>query len=163
MVGMPFAKLVKDNPYIYDILTQALADLNGRIQELQITIPELERTFDVLISSIDDSLGNMTGWLIQFNDISEQKQFEANLETTRKTHEEILGTLTDSYFEVDLTGILTYANNALVANLGHRNVQDVVGKNFRHFIHRNSVRDVFDKFRILYETKQPIKSFEYYL
>jgi len=159
--GKPFHKIVKGNPTVTKGVTAALTSSAYHDQELQVTISETGRTFDVLISRIDDNLGNITGWLIQFSDISQRKQVEANLATAQRTFETVLDTLQDSYFEADQQGYLTYANDALCNNLEYPQKQDVIGKHFRHFVDRNSFKMFFQKFKLVYENKIASEPFQY--
>ena len=158
-------KSLKENlKGIPSITKPILAALNVPIQgdqELQVSVPETGRTFDVIISRIDDNLGNITGWLIQLSDISQRKRVEANLVTAQRTFETVLDTLHDSYFEADEQGYMTYANDALCKNLEYPQKEDVIGKHFRHFVDRNSFRTFFKNFKMVFETKTVTEPFQY--
>jgi len=160
--GDSLAALVEKNREVALVVNDALDSSVQSDKELQVTLPDTQRTFDVHVSHIGDGMDGTTGWLIQFSDISEQKQVEANLDETRRVYENVLDTLQDSYFEADPSGIITYANKAFVENLGFNEAQDVLGKHFRNFTDRKSVREIFEKFKTLYETKTPLTPFEYY-
>ncbi len=159
--GASLSELAKRNSVIAWTVSEALNDAMQDDQELQIAFPETHRTFDVHISHIGDQLGNTTGWLIQFKDVSEQKQAEEGMVTAQKTLKAILNTLPDSFFEADPNGVITYANRAFITNLGFSTWEDVQGQNFRKFTDHNSVREIFEKFKLLYETKKPLEPFEY--
>jgi len=159
--GDSLAALVEKNRDVALVVNEAL---NSSVQEdrhLQIAFPSTHRTFDVHISHIGDSLDNTTGWLIQFNDISGEKLAKENVIATQKTMKAVLDTLQDSFFEADPNGVITYANRAFITNLGFTHWEEVQGKNFRNFTDRKSVREIFEKFKLLYETKQPLESFQY--
>jgi len=85
---------------------------------------------------------------------------ETTSEQTRKTLLSVLDTLQDSYFESDLAGVITYANQALCDNLG-LSKDEVIGKHFRHFTIRKSIREIFQKFNQVIETKTPLEPFKY--
>ena len=159
-IGRPFAEVVRGKPKITALLLSALDMPPAKASDLQVTIPETGRSLDVLLSRIEDDLGNMTGWLLQFSDISEKKQAEAELASTRETLESMLDTLQDSYFEADPNGIITYANQAFCGRVGFSK-EEVVGKHFRHFTDRRSIRDIFLKFQMVIETKTPLEPFRY--
>ncbi|PWB72258.1 MAG: hypothetical protein C3F07_12320 [Anaerolineales bacterium] len=147
-----------------DIALTLNAALNASLQEektLQVDFPATDRTFDVLVSHIGNGEDKTTGWLIQFTDISEKKRAEEGLVATQRTMKMVLDTLQDSFFEADENGTIIYANRAFIRNLGFSRWEDVQGKNFRKFTDPESVRDIFEKFKLLYETKQPLESFEY--
>ncbi|MEP7135046.1 MAG: PAS domain S-box protein [Chloroflexota bacterium] len=159
--GASLSELAKRNSVLAWTASEALNDAVQDDQEMQVAFPETHRTFDVHISHIGDQLGNTTGWLIQFNDVSEQKQAEEGMVAAQKTLKAILNTLPDSFFEADPDGIITYANRAFIKNLGFSAWEDVQGQNFRKFTDQKAVRDIFEKFKLLYETKQPLEPFEY--
>ncbi len=159
--GNSLLELIKRNSEIAATVNEALGKALQGDQELQIAFPETRRTFDVNISQVGDQTGNITGWLIQFSDVSEQKQAEEGMVTAQKTLKAILNTLPDSFFEADPNGIITYANRAFIKNLGFSTWEDVQGQNFRKFTDHKAVREIFEKFKILYDTKQSLEPFEY--
>jgi len=169
MLGLPagvqpgdsLVALAKRNPEIGIRVNGALQASVKRDQEFQITFPETHRIFNVHVAHIGDQLGNTTGWLIQFDDISEKKRAEEGLITAQKDLKAILNTLPDSFFEADPGGIITYANRAFITNLGFSKWEDVQGQSFRKFTDSKSVRDIYEKFKLLYETKQSLEPFEY--
>ena len=169
MLGLPaqtypgdsLADLIKGNPEIARLVSEALDESLHADQELQIAFPETKRVFDAHISHISNNFGNITGWLIQFSDISEKKIAEESLATAQKTLKAILNTLPDSFFEADPQGTIMYANRAFITNLGFSRWEDVQGQNFRKFTDHESVSGIFGKFKLLYETKQPLEPFEY--
>ena len=158
-IGESFPNVIGGNPAIAEAVLPSLdSPPNGF--SIQITLPETGRSLDVMLSQIEDGSGIMTGWLVQFSDISEKKQAEADLASARETLESVLDTLPDSYFESDLAGFLTYGNQALSNNLGFSK-EEVIGKHFRHFTIRKSVREIFQKFNQVIETKTSLEPFKY--
>ena len=169
MLGLPaqtypgdsLSDLIKGNPEIARMVSEALNKSLHGDQELQIRFPQTKRVFDIHISHISNNFGNTTGWLIQFSDISEKKQVEANLISAQKTLKSVLDTLQDSFFEADQNGIISYANRALIAKLGFSRWEDVQGRNFRNFTDPNAADGIFEKFKLVYEEKQSLEPFEY--
>ena len=159
--GDSLMALVEKNMDVALVINEALDSSLQEDRTLQVAFPATQRTLDVYISHIGDSMDNTTGWLIQFSDISEKKKVEENLVATQKTMKIVLDTLQDSFFEADPNGIITYANRAFIKNLGFKRWEDVQGKNFRKFTDRKSVRGILKKFQLLYETKRPLEPFEY--
>ena len=159
--GDSLSALVEENREVALVVNEALESSMQEDREIQVAFPETQRTFDVHISHLTDKLGNTTGWLIQFNDISEKMKAEEGLVATQKTMKIVLDTLQDSFFEADANGTIIYANRAFIRNLGFTRWEDVQGKNFRNFTDRKSVREIYEKFKKLYETKRPLEPFEY--
>lgn len=160
--GDSLSALVEKNREVALIVNNALDASVQEDKELQVAFPDTGRTFDVHISHLTDKPGNTTGWLIQFNDISEKMRAEEGLVATQRTMKIVLDTLQDSFFEADPNGTILYANKAFIRNLGFDRWEDVQGKNFRNFTDRRSVREIYEKFKTLYETKQPLEPFEYH-
>ncbi|HKJ38525.1 MAG TPA: PAS domain S-box protein, partial [Anaerolineales bacterium] len=159
--GDSLETLVEKNMDVALVVNEALDSSMLGDKEIQVAFPATHRTFDVHISHINDSLDNTTGWLIQFNDVSSEKLAEENVVAAQKTMKMILDTLQDSFFEADRDGVITYANKAFIRNLGFTQWEEVQGKNFRKFTDRTSVRYIFEKFKMLYKTKQALEPFEY--
>jgi len=158
--GDSLTALVEKNMDVALIVNKALDSSLPGDGSFQIDFPPTNRAFDVHISLVGDSLDNTTGWLIQFNDISEKKKAEESLVATQKTMKMVLDTLQDSFFEADRHGVITYANRSFITNLGFTRWEDVQGRNFRNFTDRKSVREILKKFQLLYETKRPLEPFE---
>jgi len=159
-IGMSFSNVIKGNPVIAESVLPTLDNPLDNDSELQITLPEMGKSFEALLSRIEDDLGNMTGWLVQFSDISEKKQAEESLATARETFESILDSLPDSYFEADLTGIITYANLAFCDSISFSQ-EEVIGKHFRHFTIRKTIREIYQKFQLVIETRTSLEPFRY--
>ena len=160
-VGDSLMKLVEDNMNVALVVNEALDTSLHEDRTLQVEFPATQRTFDVHVSHIGDGADKTTGWLIQFNDISEKRKVEENLVATQATMKTILNTLQDSFFEADSNGVITYANRAFISNLGFTRWEEVQGKHFRNFTDRRNVREIFEKFKLLYKTKKSLEPFEY--
>lgn len=101
------------------------------------------------------------GYLVFYNDISERLTAETEREQTHASFRGVLDSLQDPYFEADKTGLITYANLGFVNTVGHASRDDVIGTHFRHFTIRSGIRDVYQNFKLVYETKRPAPPFEY--
>jgi len=159
--GESLTTLVDKNRLMAEAVNEAMEESIIKDQNLQIAFPDTKRTFDVHVVHLGDEL-NTTGWLIQFSDISGQKQTEDSLAATQSTLDSILNTLEDAYFEADINGVITYANRSFYRRLGYESADEVVGQHFRNFTDRQSVREIFGKFRQMYDLKKPLEPFEYY-
>jgi len=102
------------------------------------------------------------GYMVFYNDISERLKAKVERDQTHATYRAVLDTLQDPYFEADQSGKILFANNAYFKNLGYAGKEDIIGKNFRHFTDRKTVRTVFERFQMLFQTKKPIEPFDYY-
>lgn len=100
------------------------------------------------------------GHLIFYIDISERLRAEARLAATTSAHRAVLETLSDSYFEADHAGFLTYVNQPFLEATKYRHKDDVIGKHFRHLVARSSRIKFLTEFKNLYASNKPIRPFD---
>jgi phosphoserine phosphatase RsbU/P len=160
LVNEPIADALCDQPELVGQLVALINAYSSNGQEVQITIPQINRIFGVFVSRIGDAGSDTSGWIIQFSDVTERKQAEANLENARRTLESVLDSLQEGYFEADPVGVITYANKTFVNHLGSSR-QEVFGKHFRHFTDRGSIREIFQIFAAVIDSKEPSEMFRY--
>lgn len=156
-----FSELVKETPVFAEKTLEALENHPEDVPGLEFFNSETGYSIEIQCSRIEDNLGNLTGWLIQLNDISEKTRAEENLATTRETLETVLDTLQDSYFEANPDGVITYGNQAFVNTIGYSSKEELIGKHFRKISSRKSIRSVYENFGKIYETNQPIDPFDF--
>jgi len=138
----------------YGLVIGVLSILVGSLHYLFGSLPDpIQITFTIA--------GVAFAWVI-FSEVSPVSQTETNQEKTRKIYHAILDSLQGSYFEADPQGVITYANLAFAQELGGTDKADVIGKHFRFLTDRIAVREIYGHFKLLYNTKLPIKPFEYH-
>ncbi len=86
---------------------------------------------------------------------------QAKINQARETYLSVLDTLQDAYFEADARGYITFVNDAFCKHLGNINKAEVMGKHFRHFTDRNFVTVIFNSFKQVFQTKEPLPAFRY--
>ncbi|HET9493768.1 MAG TPA: SpoIIE family protein phosphatase [Chloroflexia bacterium] len=93
----------------------------------------------------------------------ERARFERELDDLRQTErmlhyseEKTLALLEniDAYFEVDLTGHLTYVNGPFCEAVQYSR-EEVLGRHYRHYNDRRFIRKVFEAFNTVYRTGEP--------
>lgn len=65
----------------------------------------------------------------------------------------ILNSLDGAYFEVDLKGIMIYANEAFLRK-SEISLEQMVGKHYRHMVDPRQVTDIYKTFNVVYRTKE---------
>ncbi len=85
---------------------------------------------------------------------------EKSIYRSQETLQSILDTLQDGYFEADLTGVITYVNLAFSKSLGFSK-EEVIGKHFRHFTDRKSIREIYQQFGQVIEKRKPLGTIRY--
>ena len=110
------------------------------------------RILDIRSYPVKRENGTVKGVLETISDITEQVQAEEALRLSEDRHREILTILQESYYEVDLTGTITFCNDAACQLLGYK-PGELVGRSFRHLVKKPHT--VFRAFYNVYSTGQP--------
>lgn len=110
------------------------------------------------VSPIRDADNKIIGFRGLSRDLSDKKKAEEALRQSEEKYRTILETMIESYFEVDLSGDITFFNDALAKTLGYEK-DELVGLNFRHYVgtHLKVVR----VFRKVFKSGQPVTGVEW--
>ena len=92
-----------------------------------------------------------------FMDITEHKQSEEALRWSEERYRTILEEMQDDYFEVDLAGNFTFVNEANARQLGYPR-EELIGMDYRVYIHPDDVENVYKTFNQVYREGQPIRA-----
>jgi PAS domain S-box-containing protein len=88
-------------------------------------------------------------------DITERKRAEEVLRESEARYRTILENIQDGYFEVDLAGNCTFANEARCQSLGYTK-EELIGMNNRQFVEKETSKKVFEVFNRVYRTGEPV-------
>jgi PAS domain S-box-containing protein len=91
-------------------------------------------------------------------DISERKQAEETLKQSEERYRTILEEMGDGYFESDLAGNLTFANDALCNLFGYSR-EELIGMNYRTLTPEEDVKPLFEAYNHVYRTGEPLRDF----
>jgi diguanylate cyclase (GGDEF)-like protein/PAS domain S-box-containing protein len=92
-----------------------------------------------------------------FMDITERKQSEQALAKSEQRYRTIMDEMRDDYYEVDLAGNFTFANDTWCRSLGYA-LEDLIGVNYRVTTARDEIEKIYKAFNQIYVTGQPNKS-----
>lgn len=118
------------------------------------------RIHEMNASLLRDTLGQPMGFRVMVWDLTESKREEDVLRKREERYRNILDSMVEAYFEVDLKGNLTFFNSAAVKRLGYSN-EEMMGMNFHQFVDDENARKVFDAFHKVFLTGKTIKAFEW--
>jgi PAS domain S-box-containing protein len=89
----------------------------------------------------------------------ERKMNEEALHESEAKHRDILDSIIEGYYEVDLRGNMTFFNSALCRILGY-DEKELMEMNNRVYMNKESHRTVFKAFNHVYSTGEKVKAFE---
>jgi PAS domain S-box-containing protein len=104
--------------------------------------------------------GKEIGFLISAVDVTERKKAEEALKHSEERYRTILEEMEDGYFEVDLAGNFTFANDANCHQLGYFR-EELIGMNYRAIIASDDSKNVYKAFNQVYREGQPIRAFNF--
>jgi len=114
----------------------------------------------VEISSCSITYRGQPASLGYLRDISDRKQIEEKLRRSEEKHRNILENIQDGYFEVDLSGTLTFVNDALCRIVGVPREQ-LFGMNNRAYTNEEEAKRLYQLFSGIYRTGEPVKGFAF--
>jgi len=88
------------------------------------------------------------------SEIIDRVHAEGALYESDKKYRDILNSMEDGYYEVDLAGNLTFVNPALCRHLGYSQ-EELIGMNNRQFMTETTAEKVFQAFNEVYRTGKP--------
>jgi len=93
-------------------------------------------------------------------EVGEYKQKEKVMQGREEKYSMILESIEDGYFEVDLSGNLTFCNDALVQISGYSR-DELMGMNNREYTNPEMAKKMYQVFSRVYETGKPVKVMDY--
>ncbi len=109
-------------------------------------------------------LRNKQGEIVAFrgvrHDVTERRRMEEDLRQSEERYRTVLDEMEDSYFEVDLSGHITFANESTCRNL-RLSREELMGASYKTFSAEKSIDDVYKAFNKVYRTGKPVKSFSW--
>jgi len=94
-----------------------------------------------------------------FMDITERKKIEEAMHQSEERYRNILESIQEGYFELDLAGNYTFVNEANCRFLGYTK-EELVGMNYRQHTDEENAKKLYQPYRELYRTGKPIETLE---
>jgi diguanylate cyclase (GGDEF)-like protein/PAS domain S-box-containing protein len=109
-------------------------------------------------------LRNGNGEIIGFRgigrDVTERTQIEEALRLSGERYRTTLEEIDEGYYEVDLAGNFTFTNDAACRQFGYSR-KELIGLNYRAYVPKEDVKNVFRAWNKVYRTGEPVKSFPF--
>jgi diguanylate cyclase (GGDEF)-like protein/PAS domain S-box-containing protein len=102
--------------------------------------------------------GEIVGFRGIGRDVTERVQMEEALNRSGERYRTILEEIDEGYWEVDLEGNFTFANDAACHQFGYSR-QEIIGTNYRAYVPKQDLKSVYRIWHKVYRTGEPIKSF----
>ncbi len=109
-----------------------------------------------------DSKGNVILYYSAGEDISERKLTEEALKQSKEKYENILESIDDGYFEVDIAGNFTFFNDSMCKMVGY-DKNELMGMNNRKYMDEETAKKVFKVFNKVYQTDISAKALDWKL
>ncbi len=93
-------------------------------------------------------------------EVEERLRIEEALRKGEEKYRNILESIEDGYFEVDLAGNFTFFNPSICSFLGYPEAE-IMGLNYRSYMDSENAKKVFQTFNAVYKTRIPSKSLEW--
>jgi PAS domain S-box-containing protein len=143
---------------VKDHVDQCLAGKQVRYQAW-FNYPTLGRRFvDVSYHPFLDVDGIMAGVFAEVRDITDLQITREALRQSEERYRTVLEEMEESYYEVDLTGNLTFVNDALCRQLGYSR-EELKGMNYQIITTPDDAKNIYKTFNQSYITGQPIRAF----
>jgi len=93
-------------------------------------------------------------------DITERIRAEEALRRSEQNYRNIIETIQEAYYEVDLKGSFTFFNPSVYKNLGY-STEELTGVNFRDYMDDSDAAKVFEAYHQVYATGEPVTAIEF--
>jgi diguanylate cyclase (GGDEF)-like protein/PAS domain S-box-containing protein len=93
-------------------------------------------------------------------DVTEHVQMEEALKRSEERYRAILEEIEEGYYEVDLAGNFTFANDAACCQFGYSR-EELMGMNYRAYVPKDDAKNVYKTWNKVYRTGEPVKSFPF--
>ncbi len=103
------------------------------------------------VTTRKDHDGNIIGYRGTIKDITERKRVEEALRQSEEKYRNILESIEEGYYEVDLTGNFTFLNPSACRIHGYPK-EELLGMNDRQYTDKENARRVFQAFNKVYRT-----------
>ena len=138
---------------------------DGRINHYQTEKRYLKKNGDTLLgivraTAIKDNDGHLQYWLGLIEDTTEQKAAREALKQSGRRYRNILESIKEGYFEVDLKGTFTFFNDQVCEIIGYPR-RELMGMNNRQYTTPATAQKMFQLFNQVFKTGEPAKIAKY--
>jgi len=118
------------------------------------------RIIEMSISPLKDSTGEVTGFRGISRDITERKKYEKEIKESELKYQNILETMEEGYYEMDLAGNFAFVNMAELKLLGC-SYDEAIGMNYREYSTPDEANKIQKVYNEVFKTGKPAKRIDY--
>jgi PAS domain S-box-containing protein len=119
-----------------------------------------KRHVDTSISLVTDAKAHPIGFRGIVRDVTEAKRTEDELRKSEEKYRNILESIEEGYYEVDLKGNFTFFNDSFRKMIGYKK-DELLGANYRTFTDQELAKSIYKDFNEVFNTQKPVKGFEW--
>lgn len=120
-----------------------------------------KKYLDTSISAVKDEAGQIVAFRGVVRDRTERKKAEEELQRSEEKYRNILETIREGYFEVDLAGNFTFFNDSICRMSGFYR-DELMGMNYsRLSANDETTRQVYQTFNRVYKTERPSEGYDW--
>jgi diguanylate cyclase (GGDEF)-like protein/PAS domain S-box-containing protein len=108
---------------------------------------------------IRNEKGEIVGFSGVGRDVTERIRMQEALRKSEERYRTIMDETNDDYYETDLVGNYTFVNDAMCRSTGYT-TEELIGKKYSLTTVSDDVKKIYEVFRQVYLTGQPIKGFK---
>ncbi len=116
--------------------------------------------YELSVTPIKDTKGQMTGFRCISRDITERIKMESELRLSEERYRTIIDEMEEWYFESDANGHLLFFNEAIARALGRR-PHELAGAHFRDLMAPEEADKIYNAFHRVYVTAEPVRNVPY--
>ncbi len=141
-------------------------ELYSRKEFLQAQLLETERKKVKNANlELENKVEQRTGQLLKANkflkqEISERNRAEEHLRESEEKYRSILESMEEGYYEFDISGCLTFFNDAFYTIIGYSR-EELMAASYRKFTAPKYVKSVFRAFNNVYVSQKPSRDFDW--
>jgi len=133
----------------------------ARVPDYEVTLKGGGRKIvDMSAYLMRDSKGTPTGFFGLDRDVTERIQMEEALRKSEERYKTILETIEDGYYEVDLSGTMTFCNDSM-CRIADTPYEALVGTNNREYVSPETAKEMYRVFTETYRTGKPAELTDY--
>jgi diguanylate cyclase (GGDEF)-like protein/PAS domain S-box-containing protein len=132
----------------------------GVLKDYEVTKDGMKRNLELSASLMRDRDGTPIGFRGIARDVTERKKWEFVLRESEEKYRSVLENIQEGYFEVDLSGKLTFFNDILCTFSGYSR-DELLDMNSREYVTSESMETILKIFGEIYRTGKPSDVVDY--